>query len=107
MRLLATDRSEDIGITSLNNAHTRDSVVSAASSAEVDVGAGVVVDLGLGEHAVILEHGFPKVGTIAGHYDHLDLSSAQSLQCLRESYNHYILISHLATLFLTSSLCRA
>ena len=62
-------------------------MVSATSSAQVDISANVVVDLGLAQHAVVLEHGLPQIGTIVGHYHHLHSPLPYSVQSLCKSYS--------------------
>jgi hypothetical protein len=47
-----------------------------------------VVDLSLGQHAIVLEHGFAEVGTIAGNDHHLHVALAQRLQSLAEAYSY-------------------
>ena len=61
-------------------------MVTTAGGAEIDVGAEVVVDLSLGQHAIVLEHGFAEVGTIARNDHHLHVPLAQRLQRLAVSY---------------------
>jgi len=61
-------------------------VISSAGSPEISVASHIVVYLGFGEHAIVFEHGFAKIGTIVGNNHHLDVAFAQGLERLRETY---------------------
>ena len=61
--------TDDVRVTRVGDGQAANAEVLTAGSAEVDVGSGVVVDAGLGEHGVVLNLGLLE-GRAVGGNDH-------------------------------------
>lgn len=71
--------AEDVGVSGISDGDHGHAVELTASSAELGVVAGVVVDNALGKHGVVLNLGLAKRRSVTGDQDHLGLVGAESL----------------------------
>jgi len=69
--LLALSGLDDIRITRVGDAEAAYSKVFTASSTELDVVSGVVVDAGLAQHGVVLDFGLSESRRVLGQNDEL------------------------------------
>ena len=83
--LLLGGSASDIRVTRVGDAEDTDTEVTTAGSAEVDVGAAVVVDVGLGKVSVVLNLGADKRGAVVGDDHKLGLARAEGLESLVET----------------------
>ena len=70
---------QDIGVSSIGNAHNRAVEELSAGSSHSRVVTGIVVDLGLGQHGHVFNLGLSKVRAVGGDEDHLGLALSKSL----------------------------
>ena len=75
----------DIGVTGISDGEGGGTEVLTAGGAEVQVGAVVVVDGGLGEHAVVLELGLADGVAVVGDNDDLSAASTEGSHGLVEA----------------------
>ena len=75
----------DIRVTGVSDGEGGGTEVLAAGGAEVQVGAVVVVDGGLGEHAVVLKLGLADGVAVVGNNDDLSATSAEGSHGLVEA----------------------
>lgn len=71
---------EDIGVTSIQNSHGGTSEELTASSTELNVVTGEVVNLSLGQHGVVLELRLAERRGVSGNDDELGLSRSELLE---------------------------
>ena len=83
--LLLSGRASDIRVTGVGDAENTDAEVATAGSAEVDVGAAVVVDAGLGKVSVVLDLRAHQRGAVVGDDHKLGLALAEGLEGLVEA----------------------
>ncbi len=75
----------DVRVTGVGDGEGGGAEVLAAGGAEVQVGAVVVVDGGLGEHAVVLELGLADGVAVVGDDDDLGAAGAEGTHGLVEA----------------------
>ena len=78
--LLLRHGVHDVRVTGVGDAEARDAEVAAARGPEVVVVTAEVVDLGLGEHGVVLELGLAEARHVLGDDHELGLAGAQRLE---------------------------
>ena len=78
--LLFVSASQDIGVTSVNDAENGAVEEFTTSCSQGSVVASVVMDLGLGKHRHVFDFRLSQVGAVRGNKDHLSLTPAKSLQ---------------------------
>ena len=74
---LRGDGLEDVRVSGVDDGHHRDTEVLTAGSAEVVVGARVVVDVSLGEHRVVLDLRLDKRGCVGRKENKTSLSATE------------------------------
>ena len=84
-RLGGGGSGEEVRVTGRLDRHDTDAEKLSGGSAESDVGSGVQVDGGLGEHGVVLELGATEGRAVAGDEHKSALAGAHSLQSRLES----------------------
>jgi len=73
---------DDIRISRVGDGEAANSEVFTASGSELNVGAVVVVDTGLGQHGVVLDLGSSEVGRVVGEDDEFCLAASKLLDSL-------------------------
>ena len=76
------ERADDVAIAGVDNAHNAGSEELAACGAELDVVPGEMVDVGLGQHRIILDLGLAEGRAVVGNNDQLRLPISEGLQSL-------------------------
>ncbi len=77
--LSLSDR-EDVRVTSVGDRHNGNTIELTAGSSQIDVVAWVVVDVGLGQHSVVLELRAAQSGAVGRDQQELSLATSQRLQ---------------------------
>jgi len=77
---LSLSDGEDVGVTSVGDRHNGNTVELTARGTEIDVVTGVVVDIGLGQHSVVLKLGTAESGAVGRDHQKLSLARSQSLE---------------------------
>ena len=77
---LSLGDGEDVRVTSISDGHDGNTVELTARSTEIDVVAVEVVDVGLGQHSVVLQLRTAEGRAVGRNQQQLSLSSSQGLQ---------------------------
>jgi len=81
--LLFFDRSDDVTVSWIDDAHDADTVVFTACGTEGDVVTFVVLDGGLGKKSVVFDFRLSERWGVVGQHDELGFTVTESLQgCL-------------------------
>lgn len=72
--------SQDVGVTSIEDGQTSDTVEFTACSAEVVVVSGEEVSVDLSKHGVVLDQRFSQRRAVSGNEDKLGLSVSDALK---------------------------
>jgi len=81
LRFVAGHVADDIGVTSINDAQNGCAEILAASSAELDIVASVVVNRRAANEGVVFNLRLADRRAVVGKNDQLSLARTQSLQC--------------------------
>lgn len=73
---------EQVTVSGILDGHDTDSVELTSGSTEVDIGTVVMVDIGLGEHGVILDLRLAEGRAVFGDQDELGLARSELLEGL-------------------------
>lgn len=71
---------QDIGVSDISDSQAADTEELTASSTQSTVVLGVVMDVGLGQHSVVLDLRLAESGGVVGNNDQLSVTLADRLQ---------------------------